>query len=157
MYRHFLLQKMKIKLLPIDEDEKLNKHFTHETECVKILKVYPEFYKKFGYNKPWIGYFVSNNIGQFIGSCGYKGAPKNGKIEIAYGTFKKFKRKGIGTEICRLMILLALKTNPKIKITARTLSDNAPSIKILEKNQFKFSGMVMDDEDGEVCEWEYVA
>ncbi len=62
--------------------------------CMEILKVYPEYYEKVGYNQPWIGYFVTEDGIEIIGACGYKGKPKDGKIEIAYGTFKKYKVRG---------------------------------------------------------------
>ena len=142
-------------LLPIDIDPANNKKFLDEPECLPILEVYPGYYQKVGFNKPWIGYFVSNDDKQLVGVGGYKGQPRGGKIEIAYGTFKKFEGKGIGTEICGQLVQLALQTDPKVRITARTLQDGHASMAILKKNGFECLGIVHDEDDGDVLEWEF--
>ncbi|MDQ3291237.1 MAG: GNAT family N-acetyltransferase [Bacteroidota bacterium] len=143
-----------MKLLPIELDETQNNQFAHNPECLDILKVYPEFYQRVGFHKPWIGYFVANDDNFIIGCGGYKGQPKDGKIEIAYGTFEEYQNQGVGTEICRQLVQLSLQTDPSVKITARTLPDNLASIGILKKNGFECNGLVFDEEDGEVLEWE---
>jgi RimJ/RimL family protein N-acetyltransferase len=113
-----------------------------------------EYFKKIGYVPPWIGYFVELNS-ELIGSAAFKGEPTNGKVEIAYGTMEAFRNRGLGTRICNELVMLSLKTDPSIKITARTLPENNFSTKILKKNNFAFNGTVIDPEDGEVWEWEY--
>jgi len=119
------------------------------------MESYPEYYQKIGYNLPWIGYFVSNDENEIVGCGGFKGQPANGKIEIAYGTFKPFEGKGVGKEICRLLVDISLKTDAAVRITARTLQDSHASIGILKANGFECLGTIMDEEDGEVLEWEY--
>ena len=141
-------------LLPIDTDQTKNVRFKENPECVPILNVYPDFYQRVGYNKPWIGYFVTIDRDAIVGAGGYKGKPRKGKVEIAYGTFKRYEGQGIGTEICRQLVLLSQNTDPAIRITARTLQDGYASIKILKKNGFECLGIVHDEEDGEVLEWE---
>ncbi len=143
-----------MKLLPIEVDETQNHWFAQNPECLEILLVYPGFYQRVGFNKPWIGYFAINDDNQIVGCGGYKGKPKDGKVEIAYGTFKDFQAQGIGTEICRQLVKLSLETDPSIRITARTLPDNLASIGILKKNGFECNGLVYDEEDGDVLEWE---
>lgn len=144
-----------MQLLPIDVEEFHNIRFRSNPECLEVLNIYPGYYKKTGFHKPWIGYFASFDGQQIVGACGYKGKPKKGKVEIAYGTFKNFRNRGVGTEICRQLVLLALHTNPAIRITARTLQDSHASIRILEKNGFECSGLTYDEEDGNVLEWEF--
>src|SRR6187200_265713 len=110
-------------LLPIDTDQTKNVRFKENPECVPILNVYPDFYQRVGYNKPWIGYFVTIDREEIVGAAGYKGKPREGKVEIAYGTFKRYEGQGIGTEICRQLVLLSHNTDPAIRITARTLQE----------------------------------
>jgi hypothetical protein len=62
----------------------------------------------------------------------------------------------VGTEICKQLVELSLKTAPTVKITARTLDNTGYSAKILTKNHFISVGTVIDPEDGEVWEWVYV-
>ncbi|MCW3107425.1 MAG: N-acetyltransferase [Segetibacter sp.] len=85
-------------LLAIDIDETKNVKFRNNQECLDVLNVYPGYYRKVGYNKPWIGYFTTIDGEEIIGAGGYKGKPKDGKVEIAYGTFEKYQGRGIGTE-----------------------------------------------------------
>lgn len=143
-----------MKLLAIENDETLNKDFTNP-ECIEILNVFRDLYIKVGFEKPWIGYFASSDNNEIIGVAGFKGKPKNGKVEISYGTFNNYQQQGIGTELCHQLVLLSLQKGKKVKITARTLPENNASTRILKKNGFEFSGPVWDEDDGNVWEWEY--
>lgn len=143
-----------MQFLPIDIDETKNARFLQNKECLDVLGVYPAFYQRVGYHPPWIGYFVSYDGEEMIGVGGFKGAPKDGRVEIAYGTFEKFEGKGIGTEICRQLVLLALQTDPSVIVAARTLKDGHASMRILQKNGFDCIGTVLDEDDGEVLEWQ---
>jgi RimJ/RimL family protein N-acetyltransferase len=144
-----------MELLPIDIDETKNARFRENPETIPILDVYPGFYRQVGYNKPWIGYFATIDGQELVGVGGFKGKPKEGKVEIAYGTFEKYQGQGIGTEICRQLVLLSLQADPAIKITARTLQNGYASMKILKKNGFECLGVVYDEDDGDVLEWEF--
>jgi len=143
-----------MELIPIKEKLEENKEFTDNPLCKETIYVVIDFYKKIGFNPPWICYYVQEN-GQIIGNAAFKGKPSNGTVEIAYGTMEEFRQKGVGTNICRQLVELSLKTDPSVRITARTLPDNSYSTRILEKNNFVFIGEVNDPDDGEVWEWEY--
>jgi len=143
-----------MELIPIKEKLEENKEFVDNPLCQETIFVVIDFYKKIGFNPPWICYYVLEN-GQLIGNAAFKGKPLNGTVEIAYGTMEEHRQKGIGTNICRQLVELSLKTDPSVRITARTLPDNNYSTRILEKNNFVFIGEVNDPDDGEVWEWEY--
>ncbi len=144
-----------MNLLPIEKDGTVAAMVTGHAECLEILAVFRDVYAKLGFEKPWIGYVAISEQQEIVGVAGFKGKPKNGKVEISYGTFKDYRRQGIGTQLCRQLVLLSLGTDKKITITARTLPENNASTKILKKNGFVFSGPVWDKEDGDVWEWEY--
>jgi ribosomal-protein-alanine N-acetyltransferase len=57
--------------------------------------------------------------------------------------------------MCRQLVLLAQRTDPKLIITARTLPEYNYSTKILQRNGFRLLGNVWDKEDGDVWEWLY--
>jgi [ribosomal protein S5]-alanine N-acetyltransferase len=143
-----------MKLLLIEQEKALNAPFYEVPECLPILDAFEGHYKKVGFHKPWIGYFVANEAGEVVGGCGYKGRPNNGMVEVSYATFTDYQRQGVATEICRQLVLLAGQTDPAIRVTARTLPDNQASMGVLEKNGFVCIGTVHDEEDGEVLEWE---
>jgi len=143
-----------IELIPILPSLKENLAFVNNPDCADTLQMTIDFYKVVGYNPPWIGYYArSDNI--LVGSAAFKGKPINNKVEIAYGTMSRYRNKGIGTEICKSLVLLAQSIDPHVTITARTLPQENYSTKILKKNDFKLLGMVWDKEDGNVWEWEY--
>jgi len=143
-----------MKLIPIKQELADNQEFIHNPLCNESLQMTIDFYKRVGFVPPWICYYAELD-GQLVGNAGIKGQPVNGKIEIAYGTMEQFRNTGIGTKICRALIELSLKTNPTIKITARTLPENNFSTKILKNNNFVWVGVVHDPEDGNVWEWVY--
>lgn len=141
-------------LLPIKPTLPENQEFATHPMCNEVLLMTLQYYLRIGYTAPWIGYFAVEK-GELVGSAGFKGKPVDGKVEIAYGTFEPYQRQGVGTAICRQMVLLALQADPTLVITARTLTNNGYSARILEKNNFVCAGIVSDPEDGDVWEWVY--
>ena len=147
--------RLNLTLVPIKEFLQDNKEFESHPDCRESLEMSVMFYARVGYVAPWIGYYASLN-GTLVGSGGFKGRPLEGKVEIAYGTFPTFQHQGIGAMICKELVALARKTDPHVKITARTLMEESHSTKILRKNGFLFRGVVLDPDDGDVWEWEYI-
>jgi len=141
-------------LLPIKETMKENESFAKNPLCNESLVMCIDFYKRVGFEPPWICYYVEEN-GELIGNAAFKGRPINNTVEISYGTMESHRQKGIGTRICKQLVELSLTTDPSVRITARTLPEKSYSTRILEKNNFILLGFVTDPDDGEVWEWEY--
>ena len=152
-FSSFTTQTM-LQLIPIAQKIEDNLQFSAHPDCRDVLYATIEYYKVIGFNTPWIGYFAALGD-QLAGSAGYKGKPSGNKIEIAYGTFPRFQKQGVGTAICKELVLLALQTDPGLMITARTLPENNYSTRILLKNNFVLLGTVWDKDDGDVWEWQY--
>src|SRR5689334_6755288 len=132
-----------LRLVPIHQTAEENTEFLQHALCQDSLFMCMEFYKQVGFELPWICYYARRDD-ELVGSAGFKGKPKNGSVEIAYGTFEPYRKQDVGTKICRLLTELALRTDPDVRITARTLPENNYSTRILQKNHFRFSGMVND-------------
>jgi ribosomal-protein-alanine N-acetyltransferase len=143
-----------MELLPIKEHLHQNKEFNTNPDCMESIGMCIDFYKKVGFNPPWICYYVQLD-GQLVGGAAFKGKPVNGKVEIAYVTFPQYQQKGVGTQIANTLVNLALKTAPGVIVMACTLAEENHSARILRKNNFKLLGAIMDEEDGELWEWEY--
>ncbi len=143
-----------MNLLPIQRTLSENETFVNNPLCNETIGMCIEFYKRVGFNPPWICYFVEEN-GELVGSAAFKGRPVNNTVEISYGTNENHRQKGIGTRICKQLVELSIATDPSVRITARTLPEKNYSTRILEKNNFILLGFVTDPEDGEVWEWEY--
>jgi|SRR5688572_4932901 len=143
-----------MELTPIKENLEENTEFVNNPLCQETIYMTIDFYKKIEFVPPWICYYAKQND-NLVGSAAFKGPPKNGTVEIAYGTFEKYRNQRIGTKICKSLVDLSLKTDPTVRITARTLPEKNFSTRILEKNNFEFIGSINDPEDGEVWEWEF--
>jgi len=139
-------------LSPILIDEDKTKAVYANSFCEGVFKSYPEYYHKAGYDPPWIGYFVMRDD-KVVGVCGFTGQPKNGKVEIAYGTAKEYEGQGVATFACRQLITLAKTAEPDIIITAKTEPLHNASSKVLERNGFIFTGIVQDEGIGDAWEW----
>jgi len=145
-----------MQLLPILPTIEENKAFAVNPLCDGSLGMTLNFYKRVGYNPPWISYYVEDG-GELVGAAAFKGKPVNNTVEIAYGTFEAYQHKGIGGQICRKLVELALQTDPLVIVTAKTLPEVNFSNRLLQKNGFAFTGVVNDPEDGDVWEWRYIA
>ncbi len=143
-----------LRFIPIKPTQPENAEFAGNADCEIAMTMMMDYYKIVGYRTPWIGYLAKQDD-KIVGVGGYKGQPISNRVEIAYGTFPDFQHQGIGKDICKKLVMLALKTDPEVVITARTLPEPNYSTKILQHNSFEFLGVVWDNDDGNVWEWEY--
>jgi [ribosomal protein S5]-alanine N-acetyltransferase len=121
-------------------------------DCQLLLKTYDDYYPLIGFHLPWVGYVVvkQNTI---VGSCGFTGQPKDGKVEIAYWTLKEFEGQGIASFSCKELVSISRKTDATVTITAKTEPGENASTKILQKNGFQFTEVVQDHEIGDAWLW----
>lgn len=80
---------------------------------------------------------ISKEGNKMVGDLCFMGEPNvDGEIEIGYGTYEEFRKKGFMTEAVRGMIKWAAK-QPNVKsMLASTEKTNAASFAVLEKNNF---------------------
>jgi [ribosomal protein S5]-alanine N-acetyltransferase len=143
-----------MELAPIKEHLHENEEFANHPDCSKSLEMCVDFYRRVGYNPPWLCFYVKLD-GEFVAAAAFKGKPVNNKVEIAYGTFDQYQNQGIGAKVAETLVKLALETDPSVRITAQTLMAENYSVKILRKNNFVLIGTAIDEDEGEVWEWEY--
>jgi ribosomal-protein-alanine N-acetyltransferase len=143
-----------MELLPIKEHLYENEEFLNHPECSKNVGMCVDFYKKIGFNPPWICYYAELD-GELVGGFAFKGKPVNNRVEIAYVVFDAYQNKGIGSRGANALVRLAAETDPGIIVTARTLPEENYSVRLLRKNNFKWLGVIEDEEDGTLWDWEY--
>ncbi len=144
-----------MELLPIYETEAENARFAANSDAWLGVLACVAHYKRVGFNPPWICYVIQRD-GEFVAGVGFVGKPVNNTVEIAYGTFPAFQQQGIATEGCRMLVALALQTDPAVRVIAHTLPEENYSTKILRKNGFVWTGYAEDEDEGTVWEWDYV-
>lgn len=141
---------MELRSIRVQED-KSNIEYA-SPDCQMLLGMYEDFYPIKGFNLPWVGYFViKDDI--IVGSCGFVGQPSDGKVELAYWTFKEFEGQGIASFACQELKKIAAQHDPSLTIIAKTAPEKNASTKILEKNDFVFTEIVQDEEIGEAWLW----
>lgn len=141
---------MKLRILQTNEDK--TDHLFQSPDCQSLLQMYDDYYPKTGFNLPWVAYLVIDE-NKAVGSCSFTGKPIDGKVEIAYWTFTGFEGKGIASFACKELIAIAKNADPKIIVTAKTAPEQNASTKILQKNNFIFTGIVQDAEIGDAWLW----
>jgi [ribosomal protein S5]-alanine N-acetyltransferase len=121
-------------------------------DCKQLFEIYDGYYEEIGYNPPWIAYLVISDD-KVVGSCGFVNQPIDGKVEIAYWTFKEYEGKGIASFGCASLVSIAKSHDNNIIITAKTAPLIGPSTSILKKNGFVQTRIVQDHEIGDAWEW----
>lgn len=105
---------------------------------------------------PWIhGFTVMDRAGgSVVGSCGFKGPPANGIVEIAYGINADQQGRGYATEVAAALVRYALGTGQVRTVWAHTLPTPNASTRVLTKCGFRKIDEVIDPDDGPVWRWE---
>jgi [ribosomal protein S5]-alanine N-acetyltransferase len=104
---------------------------------------------------PWEhGFSIAHrDTGRTVGSCGFKGPPADGVVEIAYGIDPEHQGKGYATEAADALTSFAFGQNVRT-VRAHTFSEANASTRVLTKCGFRHVGQVVDPEDGLVWRWE---
>ena len=105
---------------------------------------------------PWVHSFrvVCRDTGSVLGSCGFKGPPASGVVEIAYGIHSDHQGKGYATEVAQALVEYAFSYEEVRVVRAHTLPSGAASKRVLRKCGFRYVGETVDPEDGTVCRFE---
>ena len=141
---------MKLRTLELNENKR--DVIFKSPECQQVLEIYDTYYPKFGFNYPWVAYLILKDD-QVVGTCSFIGKPIDGKVEIAYWTFKQFEGQGVASFACKALISIAKKETPNMILTAKTAPEKNASTKILENNGFTYSKIVQDDDIGDAWLW----
>lgn len=78
---------------------------------------------------------------ELIGISGFKGRPdETGSVEIAYSILGDFQQQGFATEAVTALVGWAFSHHNVTEVCAETLPYLIQSIRVLEKNGFRFAG-----------------
>ncbi len=148
-----------LQSLQSDTEQFCSQHGVHIGQNAGILldvvAQTTRFMTSVGGDPKWFGYLaIDTSTKQIVGTCAFKGAPTKEKtVEIAYFTFPEFEGKGYATAMAS-MLIQTVRSAPEIdSIIAHTLPESNASTRILEKVGMKFTGEVVDPEDGRVWRW----
>lgn len=105
---------------------------------------------------PWVHGFrlVHRDSDSVVGTCGFKGPPTDGVVEIAYGVDPDQQNKGYATEAAQALVAYATGFGDVRVIRAHTLPGSKASQRVLGKCGFRHVGEVIDPDDGLVWRFE---
>ena len=92
--------------------------------------------------------FVVEDPRTVVGFGGFKGPPREGEVEIGYAIAPAWEGRGLATSAVRELLRQAFASAGVRRVTARTLAEPGPSVRVLEKNGFLADGEVADREVG---------
>ncbi|HEX2552176.1 MAG TPA: GNAT family N-acetyltransferase [Microvirga sp.] len=113
-------------------------------------------FRRTGAREPWIAYIATERSGReaaVVGTCAFKDAPRDGRVEIAYFTFPGHEGRGIGRTMAAALVEIARSQGSVVEVVAHTLPQASASTRILERLGFAHTGTVVDPEDGPVWRW----
>ncbi|MEP7374331.1 MAG: GNAT family N-acetyltransferase [Chitinophagaceae bacterium] len=103
----------------------------------------------------WWSYLpVLKKTKTLLGSCGYKGDPQNGMVEIGYEVAEAYRGWGLATEMAKALIKNAVKNEEVDFVQAHTLAVENESGSVLIKSGMKKMEELEDPEDGKIWRWE---
>jgi RimJ/RimL family protein N-acetyltransferase len=143
---------MSPRLLPIARDGSVAAPVELPPPAREACEMTAQLYVRSGFEPPWTGY-VAVREGVVVGTCAFKSAPRDDRVEIAYSTMPSHEGRGIATAMARALIEIARVRLPEVTITAQTLPEENASTAILRKLGFAHAGLVHTTEDGDVWEW----
>lgn len=102
----------------------------------------------------WGGTLIDRAAQVAVGQIGTKGQHDiNGDIEIGYGINPTYWGRGYASEAVAALVAFLLAQPTVRRVLAETRTDNAGSMRVLEKNGFSRIGERVDDEDGPLFIW----
>jgi RimJ/RimL family protein N-acetyltransferase len=89
----------------------------------------------------WMSWYIVRHEGRvLVGQGGYCGLPEDGAVEIGYSLLEAHQKRGYATEAARALVERAFAFDDVHTVTAQTLPDLGPSIRVLERLGFRMVG-----------------
>ena len=101
---------------------------------------------------PWTGYLARRN-GEWVGICAFVDRPRDGEVEIAYGTAPGHEGQGIASAMAGWLIARAFREAEVDAVAANTAPEHNASTRILQRHRFVRDGVIQDAGIGEAWHW----
>ena len=143
-----------VSLIPIDRDGVPRGYEGVLPEVTaEVFRATVKLYDSVGFEEPWVGYLALAGSTP-VGTCCFKSPPRDGRVEIAYGTFPEYEGRGFATAMAAELVALARRREPTVSVAAQTLPARNASHRVLEKLGFLHVATLDHPEDGTVWEWQ---
>lgn len=89
---------------------------------------------------------------RIVGGCGFKGAPRSGRVEIGYGVSPLAQGQGAATCAVRRLVRAAFDAGAR-EVLAEVTPSNLASRRVVQKAGFEDTGSRVDEESELVVQW----
>ena len=89
--------------------------------------------------------FLAGEPPELVGWGGYKGPPRDGRVELGYEIAESRWGRGLATDAVRAMLAEAFADPDVSAVIAHTLPEPNASTRVLEKAGFRFVGPAVED------------
>lgn len=96
--------------------------------------------------------FVAGDPPELVGWGGFKGAPRDGVVELGYEVAESRQGRGLATAAARAMVDEAFADSAVETVIAHTLPEPNASNRVLDKTGFRFDGEIRVDDQ---LAWRY--
>ena len=98
-------------------------------------------------------FFVAGDPPELVGWGGFKGAPRDGVVELGYEIAESRRERGLATAATRAMVAEAFADDRVEQVIAHTLAERNASNRVLEKVGFRFDG---EAREGDTAVWRFL-
>jgi RimJ/RimL family protein N-acetyltransferase len=98
-------------------------------------------------------YLVRDADGDVVGSCGFKGAPVNRRVEIGYGVSPSHRKRGYATRAVRELLARAFASGLVDEVLAEVNAANEASTRVVGKLGFRSFGTRVDADGEPLVQW----
>jgi [ribosomal protein S5]-alanine N-acetyltransferase len=106
-----------------------------------------------GHPAPWSTIFlIVNDDAQIVGACGFKAAPRDGRVEVGYGVSPSARGRGAATVALMLLLDKAFLAGAD-EVLAEVARTNNASTRVVAKAGFVQVGARVDEEGEYVIQW----
>ena len=104
---------------------------------------------------PWGSHLFFDGDGALVGFGGFKGAPREGEVEIGYAIAPARQGRGLATAAARLLVERARIAGVE-RVTAHTLPERNASTMVLSRCGFRLTGARTDPDDPAQQVWHWL-
>lgn len=96
---------------------------------------------------------VDDRDDRIVGSCGFKGAPVQGRVEIGYGVSPQARQQGHASRAVADLIAIAADSLQVRSVLAQVNPDNLASTRVVQRLGFTAWGRQLDHEGEMLVQW----
>jgi uncharacterized cupin superfamily protein/RimJ/RimL family protein N-acetyltransferase len=142
-----------LRLMPVGRDGSVPAGVGELPEDARrVMQASADLYRVAGFEAPWLCYLGMVG-GTCVGTCAFKAAPRDNRVEIAFYTFPRYEGRGFATAMATGLMDIAFENQPGIRVIAHTPAEENAATAVLTKLGFHLTGRGHDTDEGEVWEW----